>query len=116
MKSLLDHMNEPIENHPFDSPGPWLPEKPSRLCVLAALIAMNGGRLVVGGWGVMTGGGPYGKGGLSQDEALHLMRVASFIDGWLTATDSVDAKVLGAAIRAEHERVAALYETERKKL
>jgi hypothetical protein len=114
-KSLLAYLLEPIEpwdgRGPFDflTPPTWLPEKPTRLCLLAALIAMNGGRMTVYSWGVSDGGGPYGKSGLSQQEALALIRLGHFIDGWLAA-DELQGVGLGLAIRAEHDRVIALHE------
>jgi len=43
----------------------------------AKLIGVNGG-LTVRGWGVTQGGGPYGRTGLEQNEALELIGVAGF--------------------------------------
>jgi len=115
MKSLLTYLNEPIESWdgrgPFGflSPPEWLPVRPTRLCVFAALVAMNGG-LVVRSWGVTQGGGPYGKQGLEQSEALALIEMGAYIAGWLEATSDADRDQFFAAVNAEHARVIALHD------
>lgn len=48
---------------------------------IAELTAVNGKRTSVSSWGVITTGGMYGRMGLTQDEALELMRSMAFLAG-----------------------------------
>lgn len=86
----------------------WLPDPPTRLTVLAALMAMNYGSTTVTEWGVSTLGGPYGKLGLDQREAIALIQIDHFIHGWMAATDHVEAVAVADRIYKEMARVVAL--------
>lgn len=112
MASLMAHLNEPWKGDlPLRLWGErpaWLTENPTRLQVFAALVGLNGGRMRVGGWGCMTGGGPYGRVGLEQNEALALIQLGAFVEGWLQATSDAELPALTAALNAEHDRIAAL--------
>lgn len=59
----------------------------------AELVAVNGGRMTVGGWGVISLGGMYGRQGLNQDEAMELMQVANFLMGIAFAVPEAKAFV-----------------------
>jgi hypothetical protein len=88
----------------FDVPGRDR-EALTRLEVLVALGYMNGGPGVTS-WGITTiGGGPYGREGLHQDEALALMQIKSIIDGFMLATDNAEDDELAAAVLVEIARV-----------
>jgi len=60
------------------------------------LVACNGGKFEITGWGVVTTGHPF-QSGLLQEEALELMQLGSFINGanlidatiWPYATDKI---------------------------
>lgn len=115
--NLMAWLSEPATHIPFDTmwnrvreiphPIPGV-EHPTRLQVITALIGMNGGSLQVSGWGITQGGGPYGRFGLEQNEALALISSAAFLDGWFAATDRVEEPAFLAAIEAEFDRVEAL--------
>lgn len=55
-------------------------EGKTRLERIAELVAVNGG-LQVMGYGFISGGGPYGRQGLEQEEAFELMEYAGMIGG-----------------------------------
>jgi len=90
---------------PLDDDRPaHLPEQPSRLQVYAALVAMD-----TGGYGFIYGGaGRYGREGLHQDEAIALLRIREFINGWLVGTGGGEVEAFNAAVDAEWARVDAL--------
>jgi len=47
----------------------------------AELVAVNHGRTAVGGWGVISGGGLYGREGLCEGEAVELLQITAFMKG-----------------------------------
>lgn len=55
---------------------------------LAMLIGMNGG-MQFKGWGVMTQGGPYGRLGVSMEEAHKLLYLSGVLDGFTKAEGAV---------------------------
>ncbi len=75
-----------------------LPTEPTRLEVLACLIALNGGDPHVRGWGVTSGGGLYGHMGVEQEEALTLLEMWAFVSGMIEATGGAELKDFRAAI------------------
>lgn len=97
---------------PFTNPGPWLPENPTKLNVLAALIAMNQGNTRVTSWGAWSGGGVCGKIGLSQDEAIAMIALTCFVDGWLEATNGREDAQLGEVLKAEYDRMRSVQPVE----
>lgn len=81
-----------------------LPDSPTVLQVMAALSQIDRG----GVYGVVDSDGIYGRTGLTQDEAFVWWDLKAFTNGWLAGTANAEAKEFFAAIKAEHERVAAL--------
>ena len=67
---------------------------------LAQLIGMNGG-MAWKGYGVMAVGGPYGRMGLSFEEAMRLLYLSGVLDGFTKAHGSDDTKTVVEAIKAE---------------
>jgi len=110
-RTLLGWLLEPWDGGalPFGGAPPVLPPQPSRLAVYAALIGMNGGHVTVSGWGVSHMGGPYGKHGLDQEEALTLLGLSAFVEGWLMGTAGAEAAAVNAAVDEEHRRVIGLF-------
>lgn len=107
--SLIAWLQEPnADPTPFEERGPWLPENPSKLNVLASLIALNGGRLNVTGWGCHSSGGLLGRVGLSQDEALTMIAFMGFVNGWLEGTGGREAPQLQELLRGEFVRMESL--------
>lgn len=102
------------ENLPFEYPEhvKRLPAEPTRLDILACLVALNGGRFLVTGCGVTSCGGPYGHTGLEMKEGLTLIEMSAFVSGMLEATGGAEKESFHAAINAEHARVFALMEAE----
>jgi hypothetical protein len=88
-----------------------LPNQPTRLQVIAALIYMNVGT-AIHGWGVTESGGIYGSLGLDQEGAVALIEAWAFISGMLAATGEAELALLTAAVKAEHDRVAEILEAE----
>jgi len=103
MNSLMQWLGEPFVNpeqlFAWGVP-PVLPAIPSRLQVVAALKAMD-----VGGYGIMMGGGPYGRSGLEHQEAQVWWELRAFINGWLEGTNFAEQDAFVAAIGREYERV-----------
>lgn len=113
MTSLMEWFAETVvlpEISDFDPMIPGLSGPPTKLQLFAALIAKNGGRAHVSGWGIHVGGGPYGMGGLTQEQALTLIAMSNFVEGWLKGTGRVEEQAMRAAVDAEHERVIKLWE------
>lgn len=54
---------------------------------LAELIGVNGGRMIVNGWGYISYSGPFGRTGLDQHEAFQLLEFGGIVNGFLLATD-----------------------------
>lgn len=69
---------------------------------LAELIAVNGG-LKVHGWGCHGGGGPYGRTGLSQEEALELIEYDGILYGFSLALGAHYVEGIAQRVR---ERIA----------
>jgi hypothetical protein len=67
----------PFGNWPPSGVGPT----PTRLTVFAALVGLNGMSPDVHGWGVITSGGPLGRCGLEQSEALTLIALNGVLGG-----------------------------------
>ncbi len=92
---------------PFEfGPPRGVPDKPTRLQVLAALADMGGWKSL--GYGVITGGGPYGRRGLQQSEAYFFWDMRAFVIGWLEGTDNTEAQSFMMAMEAEWARIEAL--------
>lgn len=73
---------------------------------LAELIAVNGG-IDVRGWGIQhVGSGPYGRMGLTQEEALELIYLRGIWVGLKLAHQGAGEPEAVAAIRAEIEKQA----------
>jgi hypothetical protein len=94
---------------PWGSPLPFefdtVPgvEHPTRLQVLAMLRALDSG-----GYGIIDGGGIYGRRGLHQSEAFVWWELKAFVNGWLEGTDGAEDEVFMAALHEEWARVKAL--------
>jgi len=108
MASLMQWANEPWSGElPFEygfRPR-GLPEHPTKLQVMACLSKMS---ISDGCYGFSENRGIYGRTGLDQQEAFVWWDLKSFVAGWIRGTDGAEANVFFAAIKAEHERVAAL--------
>lgn len=111
--TLLGWLREPwLGPGPFGGPvTPGLvPAVPTRLQVYVALCSMNGGGHVHG-WGVQTNDGLYGRSGLEQEEALCLISLHSFINGWCAAAAAAgqpEERALREAVSAELARVRGI--------
>ena len=106
MASLMQWANEPWPGElPFEYG--WrprgIPENPTKLQVMAALNKVD-----TGGYGVASSDGIYGMRGLDQQAAFVWWELKAFTNGWITGTDGAEAEAFFAAIKAEHDRVAAL--------
>jgi hypothetical protein len=113
MASLMAWLADPwMGDVPVTYPIPGVEGTPTRLQVLACLIGINGG-IDVGGWGVISSGGPYGRSGLDQTEGLALIQLGSFVRGWMAGTDLVNDQALTDALQAEWNRVGDLAAKER---
>lgn len=76
---------------------------------LAELICVNGGAMSVSGWGCTSFcGGPYGRSGLEQEEALQLLHLSGVVQGFILAGASEEE--FRRDVQLEIERVEALYE------
>ena len=109
---LMEWLSEPAPNAAELLDMSTIPEvsrDPTRLQLYAALVGINGGRTQVSGWGCHSSGGPYGWEGLTQDQALTLIALSNFIEGWLIGTDRAEQGELLAAIGTEHQRVYAIW-------
>jgi hypothetical protein len=99
----------PLPFGSYGGPAPGrLPDQPTRLQVLAALVYMNAGT-TVRGWGVTTGDGIYGNMGLDQEGAWALLEAWAFVSGMLAATGEAEIEALTTALKEEHARVAAIH-------
>ncbi len=83
-----------------------VPEKPTRLQVLAALFDIGGG-LKGSGYGMTSGGGIYGRRGLQQSEAYFFWDMRAYVLGWLEGTDNAETREFMLAMEAEWARVEA---------
>jgi hypothetical protein len=110
MASLMQWLSEPVTSVSLSCNH--LPENPTRLQVAAALIEMGG--YFCSGYGVTTGGGPYGKHGLEQDEAFIWWEMRAFIEGVLYATHDAERAAFQSTVEAEWARVEALSGSEHK--
>ena len=72
---------------------------------LAQLIGMNGG-MQFKGWGVMTQGGPYGRLGVSMEEAHKLLYLSGVLDGFTKAEGGVHTAAVTAAIKEQIKKDA----------
>jgi len=112
MASLTQWANEPWPGPlPFDRH--WvplgIPEHPTKLQVMAALRKID-----TGGYGIISGGGIYGREGLEQEEAFVWMELRAFVNGWIQGTDQVESEKFFLAIKAEWARVEALTAAEER--
>lgn len=90
----------------------WLnetrPDGRTNVSRLAELMHVNGG-LLVRGWGVICGGGgPYGRGGLDQNEAMELIFLGGVVEGFMIA--GTPFETLKGAVDAEIQRVTKEWE------
>lgn len=106
--SILTWLKEPWDGPvPFDEGLPGLPESPSRLQVYAALIGIGGPP--GGGYGIIiSGGGPYGRTGLHQDEAHVYWILDAYIHGWMRACHDQDVPAVAKLLNEEWDRVQSL--------
>ena len=104
-RTILEYLQQPAPRRWPGNDVPWkIPVTPTRLQILAALVAMN-----TGGWGIITGGGPYGRTGLEMEESIELMKMQSFVTGWLSAREGPDeTEALNSALKAEWDRVETM--------
>ncbi len=110
MASLMQWLTEEYPGPlPFDYG--WrprgVPERPTRLQVIAALSKMSGG----GGYGIMDNTGIYGRTGLEQNEAFLWWELRAFTNGWIQGQDEAEAGAFFLALKAEWARVEALAAT-----
>lgn len=80
---------------------------------LAELIEVNGG-LRIGGWGMIAGGGIYGRHGLDQEEALELLFMSGMLEGFMRAEERVHFNEFMNTIKGEIARVSASVEKSRE--
>ena len=80
---------------------------------LAELFAINGGALVVTGWGSQFfDGSPYGRTGLDQGEALELIYLHGVVEGFaISEGKDIASEVFNRVII---ERIKAKYEAAKK--
>lgn len=89
MRSLIDYLKEPWPGKlPFEQTVRHIPSNPTRLNVLAALQAMEDDNNP--GW-IQSGPdcGPYGRTGLSSNEASIIRDAKSLMQGWVIGVDSI---------------------------
>lgn len=67
---------------------------------LAQLVGMNGG-MSWKGYGVMSMGGPYGRLGLSFEEAMRLLYLSGVLAGFTKAEDNANTRAVMDALKAE---------------
>jgi len=81
----------------FQEWAEWQPAKdrPAMKERLAELVYINGGRMAVGGWGVITGGpGIYNRMGLEQEEALELIFLHGVVEGYVRSGMATEQQVI----------------------
>lgn len=104
--TILDYLDAPAEGLPFAIPVATLPERPTRLQVYAALMGINGkSPRVTKVVDKPESGGVYGRLGLMGREALALIELTGFYNGWLEATGGAWVAEINAKLDAEWERV-----------
>ena len=107
VKSLIEWMGQPWAGGcPFEDDIPHLSDPPTRLQVYAAMVSI-GGRPGAG-YGIITGGGLYGRVGLHQDEAFEYWQLSAFINGWLTGTEGAESTALVSLLNEEWVRIKTL--------
>lgn len=103
MKSVIDWLKEELIVNRFNG-GEQVQNTTTIACRLAELIAVNNGSTVVTQWGASKKDAkhPYGRFGLTMNEALELINLHGLFSGFiLCQDDKLTAKAAKAMIQAE---------------